>query len=235
MARTQQPPARHRRDRAARRAGVRARARGRSRSPCCGRAPTCSRRCSPSRATAVLRRRLHALAEAHEHPEHRDRRRRRRRAVLVGLGGGHRRRWRWAPVVLFVVMFFWTPPHFWALAIRYADDYRAADVPMLPAVVADRARRAPDGRLHGGDGRRARWCSSRWPTSAGSTRSAAVVLGVGFLGATIGLGPPPDAGRADAGVRLQHHLRHGAVRGADARRPRPWLKPPISARHMADR
>jgi len=41
----------------------------------------------------------------------------------------------WTPVVLFVVMFLWTPPHFWALAIRYADDYRAADVPMLPAVV----------------------------------------------------------------------------------------------------
>ena len=40
----------------------------------------------------------------------------------------------WAPVVLFVVMFLWTPPHFWALAIRYADDYRAASVPMLPAV-----------------------------------------------------------------------------------------------------
>ena len=41
----------------------------------------------------------------------------------------------WAPVVLFAVIFFWTPPHFWALAIRYADDYRAAGVPMLPAVV----------------------------------------------------------------------------------------------------
>ncbi|MDP2290717.1 MAG: heme o synthase [Actinomycetota bacterium] len=40
----------------------------------------------------------------------------------------------WTPVVLFVVMFLWTPPHFWALAIRYADDYRAANVPMLPAV-----------------------------------------------------------------------------------------------------
>jgi protoheme IX farnesyltransferase len=40
----------------------------------------------------------------------------------------------WTPVVLFVVMFLWTPPHFWALAIRYADDYRAAAVPMLPAV-----------------------------------------------------------------------------------------------------
>lgn len=40
----------------------------------------------------------------------------------------------WAPVVLFGVMFFWTPPHFWALAVRYRDDYAAADVPMLPAV-----------------------------------------------------------------------------------------------------
>jgi protoheme IX farnesyltransferase len=38
----------------------------------------------------------------------------------------------WAPVVLFGVVFFWTPPHFWALAIRYRDDYAAADVPMLP-------------------------------------------------------------------------------------------------------
>ena len=41
----------------------------------------------------------------------------------------------WTPLVLFLAMFFWTPPHFWALAIRYADDYRAANVPMLPAVV----------------------------------------------------------------------------------------------------
>ncbi len=39
------------------------------------------------------------------------------------------------PWILFALMFFWTPPHFWALAIRYADDYRAANVPMLPAVV----------------------------------------------------------------------------------------------------
>ena len=44
----------------------------------------------------------------------------------------------WAPVVLFAVMFYWTPPHFWALAIRYKDDYSAADVPMLPSVVSFR-------------------------------------------------------------------------------------------------
>ena len=41
----------------------------------------------------------------------------------------------WASVVLFAVIFLWTPPHFWALAIRHADDYRAASVPMLPTVV----------------------------------------------------------------------------------------------------
>ena len=37
-------------------------------------------------------------------------------------------------MVLFAIIFYWTPPHFWALAIRYRDDYQAADVPMLPAV-----------------------------------------------------------------------------------------------------
>ena len=44
----------------------------------------------------------------------------------------------WAPVVLFLVVFFWTPPHFWALAIRYREDYAAADVPMLPVEAAAR-------------------------------------------------------------------------------------------------
>lgn len=42
----------------------------------------------------------------------------------------------WAPIVLFAVMFYWTPPHFWALAIKYKDDYASADVPMLPSVVS---------------------------------------------------------------------------------------------------
>ena len=39
-----------------------------------------------------------------------------------------------APVVLFAVIFFWTPPHFWALAMKFRDDYAAAGVPMLPVV-----------------------------------------------------------------------------------------------------
>ncbi|WP_041261342.1 heme o synthase [Pseudofrankia inefficax] len=40
----------------------------------------------------------------------------------------------WGAVVLFGVVFFWTPPHFWALAIKFKDDYAAAGVPMLPVV-----------------------------------------------------------------------------------------------------
>ncbi|MBX6387957.1 MAG: protoheme IX farnesyltransferase [Frankia sp.] len=40
----------------------------------------------------------------------------------------------WGAVVLFGVVFFWTPPHFWALAIKFRNDYAAAGVPMLPVV-----------------------------------------------------------------------------------------------------
>jgi protoheme IX farnesyltransferase len=40
----------------------------------------------------------------------------------------------WTPVVLFLVVFFWTPPHTWALALRYREDYANVDVPMLPVV-----------------------------------------------------------------------------------------------------
>jgi protoheme IX farnesyltransferase len=42
----------------------------------------------------------------------------------------------WAPLVLFAVIFLWTPPHFWSLAVRYREDYEAAHVPMLPVVAS---------------------------------------------------------------------------------------------------
>jgi heme o synthase len=42
----------------------------------------------------------------------------------------------WAPFVLFAIVFCWTPPHTWALAFRYREDYAAAEVPMLPVVRA---------------------------------------------------------------------------------------------------
>jgi heme o synthase len=58
--------------------------------------------------------------------------------VLVGWAAVTGRVSVWAGV-LFAVIFFWTPPHFWALAIKFRDDYAAANVPMLP-VVATPAR-----------------------------------------------------------------------------------------------
>jgi protoheme IX farnesyltransferase len=42
----------------------------------------------------------------------------------------------WIAVAFFLVIFFWTPPHFWALAIKYKDDYEAASIPMLPVIAA---------------------------------------------------------------------------------------------------
>jgi heme o synthase len=44
----------------------------------------------------------------------------------------------WAPVALFGVIFFWTPPHYWPLSMRFRRDYAAAGVPMLPVVAGDR-------------------------------------------------------------------------------------------------
>ena len=41
----------------------------------------------------------------------------------------------WEPFILFIAIFLWTPPHFWALAIKHSDEYKAAGVPMMPSVV----------------------------------------------------------------------------------------------------
>ena len=56
---------------------------------------------------------------------------------LVGYAGaaGHLG---WAALVMFTIVFLWTPPHFWALALMIKEHYRNADVPMLPVVRGDR-------------------------------------------------------------------------------------------------
>ena len=85
----------------------------------------------------------------------------------------------WAPVALFAVVFFWTPPHFWALAIRYRDDYERAGIPMLP-VVATPIRVARDMVIYA------------WLTVAASL--AVWPLGAGWLYAVLAAG----AGRRPA-------------------------------------
>lgn len=101
----------------------------------------------------------------------------------------------WEPLLLFVVMFCWTPPHFWALAIRYADDYRAADVPMLPAVVPVRdAARQMIGYtipMIAGTLVLAPVADLGWIYLVG-----AVVAGAVFLAATVDLARRPSAARS---------------------------------------
>jgi len=44
----------------------------------------------------------------------------------------------WTPVVLFMIIFLWTPPHYWPLSMKFKQDYADADVPMLPVVASTR-------------------------------------------------------------------------------------------------
>ena len=74
------------------------------------------------------------------------------------------------PLLLFLIIFFWTPPHFWALALFRSDDYARAGVPMLPVVAGPDAHAAADPALHHRAGRGRR---SRRGRSAISTRSMA--------------------------------------------------------------
>ncbi len=101
----------------------------------------------------------------------------------------------WPPVVLFAVIFYWTPPHFWALAIRYRSDYQAAGVPMLPAVAGLRATAR----------RIVAYTVVLWaltlvlvPVSQMGVVYvvAALVLGAGFLGLAVDVLRRPDPARS---------------------------------------
>ena len=66
--------------------------------------------------------------------------------------------------MLFAVVFFWTPPHFWALAMRYREDYARAGVPMLPVVASPTRVAREIVVLHLADGRR---LAGLWPLATG--------------------------------------------------------------------
>jgi heme o synthase len=73
-----------------------------------------------------LRGALHRLAQARHAAEHRDRRCRRRSAAGAGMDGRHRFGIDPHSLLLFLIIFAWTPPHFWALAIARREDYAKA-------------------------------------------------------------------------------------------------------------
>ncbi len=92
----------------------------------------------------------------------------------------------WAPVVLFLVVFLWTPPHYWPLSLRFRDDYAAAGIPMLP-VVADRVVVAR--RVVGYSWAMVAASLLLWPVAGTGWLYpvAAVALGVAFLREAHGL------------------------------------------------
>lgn len=99
----------------------------------------------------------------------------------------------WEPWILFLIIFLWTPPHFWALAIRHSDDYKAAGVPMLPAVESEQKVIAA----------MVRYCVGTVAASVVLIPVAGLgwvyaatctVLGALFLGGTIALGRAPSQG-----------------------------------------
>lgn len=101
----------------------------------------------------------------------------------------------WEPFILFIAIFLWTPPHFWALAIRHADEYKAAGVPMMPTVATMKQTV------------RQMFVYTVLLTATtlilGLVANlgllymiSAVVLGIGFIASTIDLGRNPSASRA---------------------------------------
>ena len=144
------------------------------------------------------------LSEALDRPEHRHRRRRRpcRRSSAT-----RRRPAAWRPGLwLFLIVFLWTPPHFWALALMIKDHYAAAGVPMLPGTRGDRETTPPDppllGRARGVHARRRLWLG--WLYTV-----AAAVLGGYFLLLANRL--RARCGRGNAAVLFHYSLAYLAL------------------------
>ncbi len=107
----------------------------------------------------------------------------------------------WAPFLLFAIIFAWTPPHFWALAIKYRDEYAAVDVPMMPSVASHKST-SRQITLYTVALWASRWSLPRSPTWASSMSATAVVLGGVFLWYSVALQRDGSTVRA---MRLFHY------------------------------
>jgi protoheme IX farnesyltransferase len=101
----------------------------------------------------------------------------------------------WAPLVMFAIIFLWTPPHFWALSLRYYDDYERAHIPMLP-VVRGRGETVQQILLYSAILVAASFALLATRTVGIVYGASASVLGIGFLGYAWRLARRPDTGTA---------------------------------------
>ena len=124
----------------------------------------------------------------------------------------------WTPVVLFAIIFVWTPPHFWALAVKYKDDYQAGQRAHAAGGGHLQADGPGDPLLQRGAGRACRCCWPRWPTSVSSTWCRPSVLGAVFLAPGRAAVAPGHPQGGHAAVQLLDHLPDAALRADGGRR-----------------
>ena len=109
----------------------------------------------------------------------------------------------WSPVVLFLIVFLWTPPHFWALAMQFKGDYAAARVPMLPVVATEAF---VTGRIIAYSWAMVATSLLLWPVAATGPVYAVTAAGLGgvFLREAYALRSRVRHGRATQSTRLFH-------------------------------
>ena len=158
------------------------------------------------------------LAQAPHVAEHRLGRRGRRRAAAGRLGRRRPAGSTGLALYLFAIVFFWTPPHFWALSLLMKDEYAKVGVPMLPVV-------------RGEDETRRQillytvllYAVTQLPFCAGgfgaSTSSRRSLLGAAFIGAVRAAAAPRRPALRPARVPLLARLPRAAVRRYGGRRP----------------
>lgn len=112
----------------------------------------------------------------------------------------------WEALVLFLVVFWWTPPHYWPLSIRYREEYAAAQVPMLPVVATDDVVSRKIVTYS--------WVMvvttlALWPAAGWVYRLTAVFAGMWFIWMAYGLRRAVDGGNASSKTAMR--LFHGSI------------------------
>ena len=127
--------------------------------------------------------------------------------------------------LLFAVVFFWTPAHFWALAMKYRDDYAAAGIPMLPVVrgIEETTRQIAAYAMV----TVAMTFAITLTGEVGRFYAASVlVLGALFVGRALALVRDADAQGRDPLLRVVERLPDAGVRRRCRRRPHPVARRP---------